>query len=637
MLTLNNVALRRGADLLFQDATLTIHRGNKVGLIGANGSGKSSLFQTILGKLDTDQGAIDLPEGIRIAHMAQEVAGSSESALDYVLAGDEQFMRITKQLAKAEAAEAFDQIAGLHEQLDSVDGYSAPSRAQQLMAGLGFQPDDAQKPLSDFSGGWRIRLNLAQTLMSPSELLLLDEPTNHLDLDAIIWLSDWIRKYPGTLLLISHDREFLDECVGHIAYLHHGTIELFTGNYSAFELIKAERLALQQSNYEKQQREIGHMQDFVRRFRAKATKARQAQSRIKALERMELIAPAHIDSPFSFEIQAQDKVSTPLISLSDANLGYTDTILENVNISFLPGDRIGLLGVNGAGKSTLIKTLKNELPLLGGTLTGGANLSTAYFSQHQLDDLDLQSSAISHLYELGRSLGEIPGEQQARNFLGGFNFHGDKVLDDVDTFSGGEKARLALALIAYTKPNLLLMDEPTNHLDIEMRQALTIALQTYEGALVLVSHDRHLMINTVDQFLLIAGGQVQPFSGDMSDYRSQVSAQLPQNAVAEHAAGAEQAAAPAKIENVKRPGKLARQLRTRIKTMDERMARLHRKLDEVNEQLSDPSFYTGQDNNQDSRELQSLLRDQVSLKEQLEEIESEWLELNEELESLEQG
>ena len=366
------------------------------------------------------------------------------------------------------------------------------------------------------------------------------------------------------------------------------------------------------------------MQDFVRRFRAKATKARQAQSRIKALERMELIAPAHIDSPFSFEISTQEKVSTPLVSLSDATLGYTDAVLNNVNLTFLPGDRIGLLGINGAGKSTLIKTLKGELPLLKGDLTNGANLSTAYFSQHQLDDLILEQSALTHLYELGRSLGEIPGEQDARNFLGGFNFHGDKVLEPVDTFSGGEKARLALALIAYTKPNLLLMDEPTNHLDIEMRQALTIALQTYNGALVLVSHDRHLMTNTVDQFLLVSAGLVQEFSGDMSDYRSRV---LPTSNPDSQTRDSKPVETP-----VKRPGKAARQLRTRIKTMDERMARLHRKLDEVNDQLADPDTY----NDHENPDLQSLLRDQIELKTQLEEMEAEWLELSEELESLEQ-
>ena len=624
MLRLNQVALRRGAKLLFRDATLTLHRGNKVGLIGANGSGKSSLFQAILGHLDTDLGSIDLPDNIRIAYMAQEVPGSARQALNYVLAGDARYQEVTLALAEAEQSEAWDRVALLHEQLDSIDGYSAPARAGQIMAGLGFKPDDMQRPMGDFSGGWRIRLNLAQTLMCPSDLLLLDEPTNHLDLDAIIWLSDWIRSYPGTLLLVSHDREFLDECVAYIAHLHHGAIELFTGNYSAFETIRAERLALQQSSYRKQQREIRHMQEFVRRFRAKKSKARQAQSRLKALERMERIAPAHVDSPFHFEIKGRDKVSTPLISLSQATLGYTDPVLAEVKLTLLPGDRVGLLGVNGAGKSTLIKTLKGELPLLGGTLTGGANLSTGYFSQQQSDDLKLNRNALTHLYELGESLGEVPGEQEARNFLGGFNFHGDKVLDPVATFSGGEKARLSLALIVYTRPNLLLMDEPTNHLDIDMRQALTMALQTYEGALVLVSHDRHLMVNAVDRFILIADGRVEPFPGDLSDYRSRV---LP---VSRKAQKTQEETTPARPQQPG-PGKVARRLRTRIRTMDERMARLHRKLGQVNQHLADPEQYQ----NHDNPDLQPLLREQLSLTSELEQLEAEWLSLNEELETLE--
>ena len=630
MLTLTNVSLRRGADPLFTAASFTIHRGNKVGLIGANGSGKSSLFEAILGTLESDIGQIDFPAETRISHMAQEVMGSSLPAIDYVLSGDQRFVEITEQLARAERDETFEKIADLHEQLDTIDGYTARARAEQLMVGLGFSEPEFEQPLSSFSGGWRIRLNLAQTLMTPSDLLLLDEPTNHLDLDAIIWLSDWIKNFPGTLLLISHDREFLDECVNYIAYLHHQTIELFTGNYSAFERIKAARLALQQSSYEKQQREIAHMQDFVRRFRAKATKARQAQRRIKALERLELIAPAHIDSPFSFEITAQEKASTPLLTLVDANLGYESAILRNVNLSFLPGDRYGLLGVNGAGKSTLIKTLNMELPLLGGSETGGANLNTAYFSQHQLDELDLSNSAIHHLFELGRNLGAIPGEQETRNFLGGFNFHGDKVLEPVGTFSGGEKARLALALIAWTKPNLLLMDEPTNHLDIEMRQALTVALQAFAGALILVSHDRHLMANAVDQFLLVEDGSVGIFPGDLADYRTRV---LP---------GKEKDPQPAdsSVKTVSpkattRPGKEIRQLKTRLNTLDGKMERLQRKLAEVEQQLSDPAIYQSRDvHAKQEVDLQSLLRDQMELKEQLEALEGEWLEVSTELESI---
>ena len=614
MLSFNQVSLRRGPQLLINGASFTIHRGNKVGLTGANGSGKTSLFQLILGNLDTDLGSLDMPSGTRISHMAQEVPRSDQPAIDYVLAGNAEFTEIMEALEQADEAD----IAHLHERLDSIDGYAARSRAATLMAGLGFSETEHEKPLAAFSGGWRIRLNLAQTLMTPADLMLLDEPTNHLDLDAIIWLTDWIRHFQGTLILISHDREFLDATVDHIASLQGGTIEFFRGNYSAFERIMAERLALQQASYDKQQREIAHMQDFVRRFRAKATKARQAQSRLKALERMEMIAPAHVDSPFSFEITATDKISSPLVTLQDARLGYDQPVLNGVNLSFLPGDRMGLLGVNGAGKSTLIKTLKAELPLLGGTRTDGANLKTGYFSQHQLDELDVDASALYHLVERGREMGDEPREQTVRDFLGGFNFHGDKVLAPVSEFSGGEKARLALALITWSKPNFLLMDEPTNHLDIEMRQALTIALQSFSGALVLVSHDQHLMMNTVDQFLLVADGRVTPFSGDLEDYR--------QNLLS--GAGEKTASKPTRQGASRRPGKQARQLRTRLNTLGKRMERLERKLKETEENLNDPGIYE----NPDNPDLQSLIRDQVSLSEELSSLEDEWLELHDQLE-----
>jgi len=614
MLSFNQVSLRRGPQLLINGASFTIHRGNKVGLTGANGSGKTSLFQLILGNLDTDLGSLDMPSGTRISHMAQEVPRSDQPAIDYVLAGNAEFTEIMEALEQADEAD----IAHLHERLDSIDGYAARSRAATLMAGLGFSETEHEKPLAAFSGGWRIRLNLAQTLMTPADLMLLDEPTNHLDLDAIIWLTDWIRHFQGTLILISHDREFLDATVDHIASLQGGTIEFFRGNYSAFERIMAERLALQQASYDKQQREIAHMQDFVRRFRAKATKARQAQSRLKALERMEMIAPAHVDSPFSFEITATDKISSPLVTLQDARLGYDQPVLNGVNLSFLPGDRMGLLGVNGAGKSTLIKTLKAELPLLGGTRTDGANLKTGYFSQHQLDELDVDASALYHLVERGREMGDEPREQTVRDFLGGFNFHGDKVLAPVSEFSGGEKARLALALITWSKPNFLLMDEPTNHLDIEMRQALTIALQSFSGALVLVSHDQHLMMNTVDQFLLVADGRVTPFSGDLEDYR--------QNLLS--GAGEKTASKPTRQGASRRPGKQARQLRTRLNTLGKRMERLERKLKETEEKLNDPGIYE----NPDNPDLQSLIRDQVSLSEELSSLEDEWLELHDQLE-----
>lgn len=620
MLSLNNLSLRRGTERLFSNTTLTVHRGNKVGLIGANGTGKSSLLQMILGELEADQGSIELSSSVRIAHMAQEVPASSIAAIDYVLAGDSPYVQTMRALETADDHE----IAHLHEKLADIDGYAAPSRAASLMAGLGFTETDLQRPLADFSGGWRIRLNLAQTLMTPSDLLLLDEPTNHLDLDAVIWLTDWIRLFPGTLILISHDREFLDTCVDHIAHLEQHRIELFTGNYSAFEKIRAERLALQQAHYEKQQREIAHMQDFVRRFRAKASKARQAQSRIKALERMEQIAPAHVDSPFSFEITAADKISTPLLTLRDASLGYDKPVLDGINLTMLPGDRFGLLGVNGAGKSTLIKTLNAELPLLAGDRIDGANLNTGYFSQHQLDGLDPQASAVQHIMELGRKLGELPTQQGCRDFLGGFNFIGDKVFDPVFTFSGGEKARLALALITWAKPNLLLMDEPTNHLDLDMRQALTLALQSFSGAIVLVSHDLHLVANTVDELLLIENGHVLPFKGDLNDYRSRLLPGRREPAVKENIDVPDRAL---------RPGKQARQMKTRLNSLTKRMERLHHKLTEVENKLADPTLYSDHDN----PDIQGLLREQISLKEELTPIEEEWLELSSEIEELGSG
>ena len=629
MLTFTNLALRRGTELLFEDVSFTIHRGQKVGLIGANGAGKTSLFAMLTGDLEPDRGSFDYPADTRIAWLEQEVPATAQHAIDYVLSGDEHLIAIRDEIAKIEQEERYEHLAELHEQMAAIDGYSARARGEQLMVGLGFAHDDFEKPLGDFSGGWRVRLNLAKTLMAPSDLLLLDEPTNHLDLDAIIWLSDWIKHYQGTLVLISHDREFLDETVGSILYLYRRHIELVSGNYSQFERIKAERLAEQQSNYEKQQREIKHMQDFVRRFRAKATKARQAQSRIKALARMELIAPAHIDSPFRFEIPTARKISDPLLALDQAVLGYGELrVLEEVRLSLHPGDRIGLLGHNGAGKSTLVKSLQGELPLIAGNRVEGHNLAIGYFSQHQVDDLELDKSAMAHI----RALDDKVTEQQIRDFLGGFDFHGDKVKDPVRTFSGGEKARLALAVVAFSKPNLLLMDEPTNHLDMDMRQALTVALQDYDGAVVLISHDRHLLANTVDQFLLIDQGQVQRFDGDLEDYRRRLLGQTGSLVKPEPET-------PAKTKSARqqrskpRPQKgnhrQARQLRTRLSTIEQRLTRLHRKLEEVECALSDPSAYED-----GAADLQSLLREQIGLKDEIKTLEEDWLDKSTALERL---
>ena len=631
MLTFTNLALRRGTELLFEDVSFTIHRGQKTGLIGANGAGKTSLFKLVCGELDADKGDLDYPAGTRIAWLEQEVPAKRERAIDYVLGGDDRLVQVQAALTNAEREERYEELAELHEQMAAIDGYSARARGEQLMVGLGFGHDEFENPLGSFSGGWRVRLNLARTLMAPSDLLLLDEPTNHLDLDAILWLSDWIKHYQGTLVLISHDREFLDETVDSILYLSRKRIELIPGNYSQFERIKAERLAQQQANYEKQQREIHHMQDFVRRFRAKASKARQAQSRIKALARMELIAPAHIDSPFRFGIPASEKISDPLLSLDQATLGYGDVkVLEHVRFSMHPGDRLGLLGHNGAGKSTLVKSLKGEIPLLAGQRVAGQNLAIGYFSQHQVDDLDLHKHAMGHI----RALDDRIGEQEIRNFLGGFDFHGDKVKEPVRTFSGGEKARLALAVVAYSRPNLLLMDEPTNHLDMDMRQALTVALQDYDGAVVLISHDRHLLANTVDEFLLIDQGRVRRFDGDLEDYRRRLLQQGDLSPKVEEAGPAE--TAPPKPGPANRAGKSkgnqqeVRRLRTRLNTIDQRLARLHRKLSEVDATLNDPKSYeAGTEIN-----VQVLLREQLGLKDEISSLEEDWLRMSTTLEEL---
>jgi len=615
MLSFNNLALRRGTNLLFEDVSFTVHRDNKVGLVGANGTGKTSLFKMIQGEIDSDEGDFKYPPDLKIACLAQEVPGTDELALSYVMSGDLKLLEIQNSITKAENEQDYGALGELHSQFEDHDGFTAKSRAEQLLVGLGFSEEEFSKPLKDFSGGWRVRLNLAKTLMQPADLLLLDEPTNHLDLDAIIWLGNWIKSFKGAMLLISHDREFLDECVGFIAHLHNSTIELYKGNYSQFEIRKAARLAELESNYNKQQREISHMQDFVRRFKAKATKARQAQSRIKALERMELIAPAHIDSPFQFTIPETEKISNPLIVLEDADLGYSDAIINKVKITFRPGDRIGLLGVNGAGKSTFVKSLKGDLQLLQGNKTEGKNLKIGYFSQHQVDDLMLDKSPIDHLVKVE----EKATESEIRNFLGGFNFRGDKAKDVIKNFSGGEKARLALAIIAFQKPNLLLMDEPTNHLDMDMRQALTVALQDFSGAIVLISHDRHLLANTVDEFLIINEGKIERFNGDLLDYRKMI-LQGPYKESSTNKEDNED-----KIKNRKD----LKKIKSQILAIEKTLKRLNRKLAETQEFLNYPELY----NDSSKMNLHDLLRDQVNLDAEIKSTEEEWLELNEELEN----
>ncbi|WP_439884960.1 ATP-binding cassette domain-containing protein [Pseudomonas syringae] len=628
MIRLQSLTLQRGPQRLLEDAELTLHAGHKAGLIGANGAGKSSLFALLRGELTPDAGDCLLPADWRIAHMRQEVDTLERLGVDYVLDGDVRLREVQRLLAEAEAAQDGAAQARLHSELDSADGYTADARARKLLAGLGFTNEQMEREVGSFSGGWRMRLNLAQALMCPSDLLLLDEPTNHLDLDAILWLEDWLKSYPGTLLLISHDRDFLDAVVDHIAHVEQRRITLYRGGYSAFERARAERLAQQQQAYEKQQVQRAHMEKYIARFKAQATKARQAQSRIKALERMEELSAAHVDSPFNFVFRESDKISSPLLDLSEARLGYGDkTVLEKVKLQLTPGARIGLLGPNGAGKSTLIKNLAGELSPQSGRLVRGENLTVGYFAQHQLDSLDAKATPLLHLQRLAPT----EREQTLRDFLGGFDFRGARLDEPVLNFSGGEKARLALALIAWEKPNLLLLDEPTNHLDLEMRLALTMALQEFGGAVLVVSHDRHLLKSTTDDFLLVADGRVQEFDGDLDDYtrwladyrlrnapvsNTSVNAdKTDKKAQRQQAAALRQQLAPHKRE----ADKLERDLGT-----------LHEKLAKVEEALADSANYDAA--NKDK--LRDLLAEQAKLKVRESELEDAWMQALELLESM---
>lgn len=638
MLTLTNLSLQRGGQWLLTDASATIQPGQRVGIVGANGAGKSSLFSLILGQLAPEAGGVDLPGGTRLAHMAQEVGATDRSARDFVLDGDIELRRLERELAEAERRGDDTAQARIHGELDLHEAWSASRRAEALLRGLGFIDADADKPVASFSGGWRIRLNLAQALMRPSDLLLLDEPTNHLDLDACLWLENWLRRYPGTLLFISHDRDFMDRVATHIMHFDQQTLVMYTGNFSAFETQRAERLAQQQAGYERQQARIAEIEQFITRFKAKATKARQAQSRIKALERMERIAPAHVDSPFKFRFPEPEKFSSPLLSIRNGTAGHGDkTILQSLNLTLLPGTRVGLLGPNGAGKSTLINALLGGDSLLSGERTTGEHLAVGYFAQHQLESLDLDASPFLHLQR------EAPkaSEQSIRNFLGGFDFHGDDALESIRNFSGGEKARVALALIAWARPNLLLLDEPTNHLDLEMRQALTIALQEFEGAVVVVSHDRHLLRNTVDEFLMVNEGQVRTYDGDLEDYERWLADRRTDEAKAPRREAEEPKAKAVDTENAddrkarKRAEAEIRQkmspYRKRQQSIEKRMGELQAQLKQLEETLGDAGLYEAARKD----ELKRALGQQAQARSELDEIEMEWLEISEALEEME--
>jgi len=633
MLNFTAVTLRRGPRVLFADATFGLFRGEKVGITGENGSGKSSLLSLVRGDLHPDSGSFEMPPGLAVAHVAQELLASDAPAIEFVLDGDVELRALQRDIAAAEAADDGVRIGELHGRYAAVGGYDARSRAGRLLHGLGFTAADEARPVRAFSGGWRVRLNVAQALMCRSDLLLLDEPTNHLDLDAILWLERWLLEYPGTLLLIAHDREFLDRVVNRVVNIEHGRARAYRGNYSAFEEQRAAELAEQSALFTRQQQQIRHMESFVERFRAQATKARQAQSRLKALERMQRIAPAHVDSQFEFEFRQPDKLPRPLLALENQSVGYADRLLlQGITLTLAPGDRVALLGRNGAGKSTLMKLLAGELPAASGTRTEARDLTLGYFAQHQLEQLAVDDSALGNLKRLGGALATRATEQELRDFLAGFGFQGDRVFAPVEPFSGGEKARLMLAIVTFRRPNLLLLDEPTNHLDLEMRQALAVALQDYAGAVVVVSHDRHLLRTVVDQFHVVHAGGVIPFDGDLEDYAQWLGTQAEtRDAPSPGAPAADSADArrQRRREDAQRRAALS-PLKARLADLEKQLDTLARDSAQVQAILAAPEIYL----EESKARLRELLDRQGQLARDTARVEAQWLVGGEELEAL---
>jgi ATP-binding cassette subfamily F protein 3 len=632
MLQIKQIELRRGTKLLFENASLQAHAGQRMGIIGVNGSGKSSLFSLLLGQLEADAGELQVNPKDVIAHVAQESPHSDRSALDFVQDGDSGLRQLQASIAELEALDGHDErLHSLYEQMDNIDGFTAETRAARLLHGLGFEADVMQKPVNEFSGGWRMRLNLAQALMCRSDILLLDEPTNHLDLPTIVWLERWLKSYTGILMLISHDRDFLDGLCTHIAHIEHQTIKTYTGNYSQFEAVRAEQLALQQVMYGKQQKEIKHMQSFVDRFRYKATKAKQAQSRLKMLERMVQIAPAHVDSNFHFKFHEPDKQPQQLMQLENATVGYGQTAIVNeIRLRLGAGDRIGLLGSNGAGKSTLVKTLVDGSTLLAGERTINKHTHTGYFAQQQLELLRMDESPLWHVQR------QLPDarEQELRNHLGRFGFQGDRITEPVAPFSGGEKARLVLALLVLQKPNLLLLDEPTNHLDLDMRHALSVALMEYSGALLVISHDRHLLRSVCDDLYIVHNGKLHEFRQPLDEYPNWLKDQ--------DAVSLEETPSPApairvssKKQNRQEEAKRRQLLKPHMDTVrkiDRQMIQHRTDLTGLEQILVDESLYTDASRKE---EMTRLLQQQAVLKSSLETLEWEWLEASEKLEKAE--
>ncbi|MCS6204426.1 ABC transporter ATP-binding protein [Shewanella baltica] len=630
MISINQAQLIRGSKTLLDETSLTIYPGHKVGLVGANGTGKSSLLALILGHLSLDKGEFSLPAGWQIATVAQETPALDVSALEYVIDGDSEYRQLEALLHKAQEDNDGNAIALLHGKIDAIGGYAIHSRAGSLLAGLGFSEADQSNPVKSFSGGWRMRLNLAQALLCRSDLLLLDEPTNHLDLDTMYWLEGWIKSYQGTLILISHDRDFIDEIVDEIVHVENQKLNFYKGNYSAFERIRAERMSQQQVAFERQQKERAHMQSFVDRFRYKASKAKQAQSRLKALERMTELLPSQADSPFYMEFRAPEALPNPLIKMEQVAIGYSDKpILSKVHLNLVPGARIGLLGRNGAGKSTLIKLLSGQLSPMTGLYEPNPGVNIGYFAQHQIEFLRLDDTPMQHLVRLAPNA----REQELRNFLGGFGFNGDMALSPVRPFSGGEKARLVLALLVWQRPNLLLLDEPTNHLDLEMRHALTMALQTFEGAMVVVSHDRHLLRLTCSDYYLVDQGEVRAFDGDLDDYHQWLldaaKANSNQNSTSDEIKPAADKKQQKRLEaEIRQKVSPLKRKQTKLETEQQKLSE---RLAELEHLLADSELYD-QDN---KAKLTSVLTERTSLTQTLEDSEMQWLELQEEIDAME--
>ena len=640
MIQLDQLSIRRGGRVLFQKASMQLHPGWKIGLTGVNGAGKSTLFSALLGGIESDSGSLTRPAVWTVAHMAQEIKALNMKAIDFVLSGDEEYWEIQHQLEHPEQLDN-DALAHLYGRFDEINGYSAPAKASQLMAGLGFFEHQSQLDVSSFSGGWRMRLNLARTLMSRSDLLLLDEPTNHLDLDAILWLEDWLKAYEGTLVLISHDRDFLDAITDHILHIENQELIMYTGNYSTFERTRSERLAQQQQAYEKQLETRAHLQKYIDRFKAQATKAKQAQSRIKQLERMQELSAAHVDTPFTFSFREPTKMSSPLLELENADIGYGDKlIVTNVNLQITPTSRIGLLGMNGAGKSTLIKSLVGDLPLLQGLRKESELLNIGYFAQHQMDALDGNASP---MLQLARIADKKISEASLRSFLGSFGFSGERMDTPSESFSGGERARLALALIVWQRPNVLILDEPTNHLDLDMRHALTMALQDFEGAVVLVSHERQLVASVCDELILVHGGQSREFDGDLvayADWLRQARIDMMKNG--------QKPAAPVKSlveakpviskldkeaqrKEAARRREASRPIRKSIEKCEQQVEKMQPRLAEIENLLGDSALYDAGRKD----DLLKLMNEQTELKGRLTQSEEQMLELMMELEELE--